>query len=185
MNANEHHITTKTKSRWASVFVLSLLPWLTACAKDVGPPQPPINLRFEVQKAGNRAETEMRIVEEKGYWFDLVYRYQQGDMADAERVRKLAGYSDLDKDNKLLRPGVSTPLRFKLHIIDGTGERLMLEQEISELRTTSYGSGRYTKQITSPLVLKPGRYRVSVESLNDVPELIGTTVELQIASRKL
>lgn len=183
MNDNTRRVPTKP--RWLPIFILSFLPWLTACSKDVGPPQPPINLPFEVQKAGSRVETEMRIVEEKGYWFSLLLRYKQDDMADAERVRKLAGYSDLDKDNKLLRPGVSTPLRFKMHIIDGAGERLMLEQEISELRTTSYGSGRYTKQIISPLVLKPGRYRVSVESLKDVPELIGTPVEFSIGSRKL
>lgn len=162
-----------------TIFMLSFLPCLTACAKDVGPPKPPINLPFEVQKSGSRVETEMRIVEEKEYRFALLLLYKKDAMADFERVRKLAGYSDLDKFGKLLRPGVPVLLKFKINIIDSAGERLMLEQDVSELRTTSMGSGQFNKQIVY-LVLKPGHYRVSVESLRDVPELIGTPVEFQI-----
>ncbi len=167
------------KPRWLSILILAFLPWLTGCANG-SLPKPPIRLPFEVQKAGSRVETEMQIVEEKEYRFGLLFLYKKGDQADGERVRKLAGYSDLDIGGKLLRPGIPTSLRFQIYVIDSAGDRLLLEQDVSELRTVGWGSGRYTKQIVY-LILKPGHYRVSVESLQDVPELIGTQVELQIA----
>ena len=171
---------TNIKPGWLSIFIIAFLPWLSGCANGSQPPKPPIKLPFVVQKAGSKVETEMRIVEEKEYRFSLLFLYKKDDRADGERVRELAGYSDLDMGGKLLRPGVQTPLRLKIHVMDSAGDRLLLEQDILELRTVAAGSGRYTKQVIY-MILKPGQYRVSVESLQDVPELIGTPVELQIA----
>lgn len=176
-NANLVQIST---ARWLSIFILSCLPLIAACAKDIGIRQPPINLPFEVQKAGVRVETEMRIVEEKEYRFALLLMYKKGDGVDGARVGKLAGRYEKDKNGKLIEPGVPVVLRLKIYVIDSSGDRLMLEQDVSELRRTSAGSGQFNKQVAN-LTLKPGHYRVSVESLKDVPELIGTPVEFQIA----
>lgn len=55
----------------------------------------------------------------------------------------------------------------------------MFEQEISELRKTSDAADFFAKQIIE-LTLKPGHYRVSIESLKDVPELLGTPVIFQM-----
>lgn len=173
------------KPRLLPVFMLAFLPWLTACAKDVAPPQPPINLPFEVQKAGSRVETKLQIVEERGYWFSLLFRYKKGDGLDGARVGKLAGRYDKDKSGRLIEPGVPIVLRLKIYVINSSGDRLVLEQDVSELRMTAMGGDHYTKGIIPPLILKPGSYRISVESLKDVPELIGTPVEFQIGYRKL
>jgi len=178
MNDSERRITTK--SRWLFVAMLAFLPWLTACAKDAALPQPPINLPFEVQKAGRKVETEMRIDEEKEYRLALLFMYKKGESADFERVGKLAGRYDKDKSGRLIEPGVPIALRLKIFVIESSGDRLIFEQDVSELRTTSVGSGQFNKQVAY-LILKPGHYHVSIESLKDVPELIGTPVDFQIA----
>jgi len=123
---------------------------------------------------------EVKIVEEKEYRFALLLMCRNGEAADFERVRKLAGRYERDKYGKLIEPGVPIILRLGIYAIEPSGERLVLEQDVSELRRTSAGSCQFNKQVAY-LVLKPGHYRVSVESLIDVPELIGTPVEFQIA----
>ena len=169
MNNNERHAIMT--GRWLSIFLLAFLPWLTACAKS--------NLPFEVQKAGNKVEIEYRAVEHRGYLFDLRLMYKEGDQVDRERVRKLAGRYEKDNNGKLIEPGVPILLRFKIDAIDDSGVQPMLEQEISELRMTSYGADSFDKRIAE-VILKPGRYRISVESLKDVPELVGTPVIFRI-----
>lgn len=177
MNNNQRKFNLKP--RCLSILMLVFLPWLSACANGSQPPKPPIKLPFEVQKAGSKVETEMRIVEEKEYRFALVFMYNKGDRVDGERVRKLAGDAMIDKNGKLVEPGIPILLRLKINVIDASGERQILEQEVSELRLSSYGSDHFNKQIIY-LTLKPGYYRVSLESLMDVPELIGTPVIFQI-----
>jgi len=177
MNDNECHAITT--ARLLSIVVLAFLPWLTACADSTHLPKPPLSFPFEVQKSGSKIETELRIVEDKEYRFALLLLYKEGDQEDRARVRKLAGGHMIDKNGKVIEPGIPILLRFKINVIDASGERPMLEQEVSELRLSAWGSGHFNKQIFY-LALKPGRYRVSVESLKDVPELFGTPVTFQI-----
>jgi len=162
-----------TTGRWSSVLVLAFLPWLTACANA------PSSWPFEVQKAGNKVEVEFKAGEHRGYLFDLRLMYKEGDQVDRERVRKLAGRYEQDNNGKLIEPGVPILLRFKIDVIDDSGIKPMLDQVTSELRMTSHGADSFDKRIIE-VPLKPGRYRISVESLKDVPELFGTPVIFRI-----
>jgi len=150
--------------------ILAFLPFFTACADRTQPPTPPLVLPFEVQKVGSKVETELRIVKRRQYVFSLQFRFNKNDAADRARVKKLVGEDGQFKNGD---PGISTPLRFKISVIDAEGERPMLEQEISELRLRSWGSDCFDKHIDY-VMLEPGYYRISVESLKAVPELDGT-----------
>ncbi len=172
MNNSKHYATPATK-QWLLV-ILALLPWLSGCAQTGQLPKPPISLPFEIQKAGSRVEMDIRIVSAIEYRFSLLYLYNQNDPLDIQRVRKLAGYANLDK------PGVPVLLRLNIRLVDSTGKKLILEQDVSDIRVVAAGAGSYTKKIIY-LNLAPGHYRVSIESLKDVPELIGTPVEFLIA----
>lgn len=173
MNANEHHITTKTKSKWVSVFLLSFLPWLTACANA------PSSQPFLVQKAGNKVELEFRAVEHRAYFFNLRFMYKESDQEDRERVRKLMGGYMTNASGKVTEPGVPIVLKLRIAIVTELGESPILDKEISELRLTSWGGDSFGKEI-AVVILKPGRYRIRVESLRDVPELVGTPVIFSI-----
>lgn len=176
---NKNLVRSITKARWLSIALMAALPWLSACANSAQPPKPPLSLPFEVQKAGSKVETELQIVEDKEYRFTLLFLYKENDEEDRARVRKLAGGQGVDKNFKLIEPGIPISLKVKINIIDSTGERTMFEQEVSELSLSGWGSGRFSKRIIY-LTLKPGHYRVSIETLKDVPELLGTSVIFQI-----
>ncbi len=171
MNNNKRQ--TIVKPGWLFIAMLSFLPWLTACANA------PSSWPFEVQKAGNKVEIEYRAVEHRGYFFNLLLMYKEVNQADRARVRKLVGSYEKDKNGKLIEPGIPIELKFKIYAIDSAGERLMLEQEIPVLGLTSWGGDSFDRQIAM-VILKPGRYRISVESLKDAPELVGTPVIFSI-----
>ena len=162
-------------SRWLAVAMIAVLPWLAACANT------PSSVPFAVQKAGNKIEIEYRAVEHRFYLLDLRLMYKEGDQEDRERVSKLAGRYEKDPNGKLIQPGVPILLKLRIDAIDDSGVRPMLEREISDLRTTSYGSDSFDKRIAT-VPLKPGRYRISVESLRDVPELFGTPAIFRIGT---
>jgi len=171
MSNNERHAITT--GIWLSVFMLSFIPWLTACANTTS------SWPFEVQQAGNKVEIEYQAVEHRGYFFNLRLMYKEGDQEDRARVRKLAGSYEKDKNGKLIEPGTPIELKFKIYTIDSAGERPMLEQKFSVLGLTSWGGDSFDRQIAM-VILKPGRYRISVESLKDAPELVGTPVIFSI-----
>lgn len=156
--------------------VLILLPWFSACAKEAQPPKPPLTLPFAVQKAGSKVETDLRIVEYRPYYFSLRFNFKEGDRADRARVNKLVGD---DYQDKYGDPGVPTPLKLKISVIEPAGERVIVDKEVSGLRLRSWGADNFDKHIDM-IKLKPGIYRVSIESLQDAPELIGTPIALRI-----
>jgi hypothetical protein len=198
---NKHKNMSKIKTIILIVFIVTLgiFLWLSACAihsacdihdihtdnKDAGlPPMPPIELPFEVQKAGAKVETLMRTKEGRiGYNFDLEFKFKKNDPEDRARVNKLTGDASYKKyDGRVTQPGIPIHLRLKIYIIEAAGERPILDKEIhdpQELRLTSGGDDYFCKLIAD-VNLKPGIYRVSLESLKDVPELIGTPVFLSI-----
>lgn len=180
MSKNKNQLITKTKRLF--IAMLAFFPWVTACANDARPPQPPLSFPFAVQQAGSRVETEMRIVERKQYSFRLQFSYKEGNQEDRERVRKLVGSYEKDRNGNLIDPGIPTPLKFKIYIIDASGERLMLERDIPVLGLTSWGGDSFGK-IFAFEILNPGHYRVIVESLKDAPELAGTAITFVIGFR--
>lgn len=161
--------------------VLIIFPWFSACAKDAQPPKPPIVLPFAVQKAGNKLETEIKVAEHRAYLFHLRFLFNENDERDRARVRKLVGGAGIDKYGNLVEPGIPVALRIRINLIDATGEKLILEKEFFELKLSAHADSYFSKQIIG-LPLLPGHYRISIESLMDVPELLGTDIFLIIAS---
>lgn len=178
MNNNERH-AIKT-ARWLSIFMLAFFPWLTACANDAQSPKPPLILPFEVQKAGNKVELELRIVERQTYTFELQYFYKKNDQADRAKAWQLAGGSIKDKTGKWIETGA--PLRLKLKIIRSLegNEQFQFEENISNPRLSSWGSDSLNANLANVL-LGPGIYKVSVENLSDAPKFQGMKIGLRIA----
>lgn len=165
----------KDKLLLFAVLILLPFPWFSACAKDAQPPKPPLTLPFAVQKAGSKVETDLRIVEYRPYYFSLRFNFKEGDRADRARVKELVG----DNEEYGGDHGVPTPLKLKISVIEPAGEREIVDKEVSDLRLWSWGGDNFDKHIDY-IKLKPGIYRVSIESLHDAPELVGTPTVLVI-----
>jgi hypothetical protein len=188
VNMFNFRMMKKKEFKLIGLFLSSLIIFLCilACAKEDEnglPPKPPIEIPFEVHKAGAKVETEMQTVENQSYYiFNLKFKYNEDKQGEWERVYALTGGTGKDKHGRAIEPGVPIHLRLKINSIETEGEKTIFEKEINdpqELRLTSWGKSYFSKQIAG-VKMKPGRYSVSLESLKDVPDLIGTLVFLEI-----
>lgn len=158
--------------------------------------RPPTAL-FSIQKAGNTMEVKLHVGEENVYQFDLEFMFKESDPADRARVSKLVGdapgyiekkigdtYVSEHVFSKGANQGVPTPVRLKINAIGNNGEMTVFDKEIKDSVLTAEGSGGYgfDRRLTW-VRLKPGNYRVTIESLRDCPELIGTDMTLSMGIR--
>lgn len=175
----------KTRRMFCALAALLLWvsPSLASWFGQSDPLKPPIIAPFEVQKVGAVFTTELHVVDHGIYTFILRLCFKENDAEDRKRVRKLAGDYGKDKNGKLIEPGVSIPLRLTISSIDEKGENPLLEREYVEAEMYSYGDDSFDKRIDL-IELIPGRYRIRVESLSNVPELAGTPVYFGIGFRR-
>ena len=162
------------------ITLLFLVLALTTCETRKQPPEPPVTIPFAVQHAGATIETKLLVQEHRPYLFDLVFGFEKKDPNDRERVKKLAGDYGRNQNGKLINPGISVPLNLNINVIDSLGERPIFNLKIVEEEMRGYGADHFLKQIAT-IPLKPGHYRVSVETMRDTPDLIGTFVFLKIS----
>ncbi|MDA8124878.1 MAG: DUF5625 family protein [Deltaproteobacteria bacterium] len=163
------------------IVIMVLFAGITGC-RAAGP-RPPIELPFAIHQAGASVSTELRIVKEQNYPFMLNFMFEENDNADRERVRKLIGYHGKDRQGHFIEPGIQIPLKITINVIDSVGERLFFEKEVLTMGMHGYGASHFTRKIDS-IKLVPGLYRVTVQSLNDVPELVNTIVNLGVYLRE-
>jgi len=160
--------------------IMIMLICFTGCA-TADPTTPPVELPFAVHQKGATVSTELRIIEEGPYRypFDLKFMYNEKDKADRERVRKLVGRYERDARGKLREPGIPIPLKLTISAIDSSasGERFLLKKEVFVGACYAYGRNDFLRRIDEDQSkMSPGIYRVTVQSLKDIPELADTKV---------
>jgi len=160
-----------------SLISLLIFAWLSGCSfeRENGFHKPPLEMPFELQKLGSNIEIEMHITEYKEYVFALDFMYKENDQADRDRVKKLVGDSSHDGDF-----GILTPLHLKISAIDALEGKTILDHEFKKLKLVSWGADNFEKHITG-IKLKPGNYLIMIESLSNIPELVGTQVTFRVA----
>lgn len=156
------------------------LPLFSACNAGDDLPTPPIILPFEVQKAGTKIEAIFRIDEPARYRFKLEFLFNKNDPEDRLRVKKLVGSSGINKyTGRPVDTGIPIPIRIRVFEINDVEERAILDKEVTELALYGSTAERFDKKIVDS-DLSPGQYRVSIDSLEDIPELQKTRVEFAI-----
>jgi hypothetical protein len=142
--------------------------------------RPPLFVPFEAQKAGSTFTTELRVVEHRQYKFALLLQLKKGaTMEDAKQLMRLAGQFGKDKNGKLVWPGISIPLRLKISVIDSSGEKITYDKEMHEEEEQG-GGGMGEEKLIDSIELRPGRYRVSIQSLKNIPELAENPIKFGI-----
>ncbi len=132
---------------------------------------------FPVQNAGAKAEFEIDVREHRAYSFSLFFMFDENNPPDRDRVKKLVGSYETGSNGKPIDPGVSILLRLRVASMGTLPEQVIVDKTVSDMALTSWGANSFSKMIDR-FPLKPGRYRASVESLKDVPELAATQVNL-------
>lgn len=169
-----------TTQRWMLVFI-ALILWLPSSAIAGQPPKPPLILPFAVQREGETVTTELRVVEHRYYLFFLYLWSKKNDPEDRNRVAGLAGAAVKGPDGKLSQSlGIPIPVRLTIIEISSAGERVLYDQATQNEQLIGWGDNFFTEIIVQHIELKPGLYRVSVKSLHNIPELVGTPVSFGI-----
>jgi len=135
----------------------------------------PLQVPYAAERPGERVDVQIDVNREGPYWFTLRFPYKNGDQIDLARVRTLTGDRVRDPSGNVIPSGI--PLKIRL-VVEGPGLTVRYDK-VSNPLLISYGNGYVTKMIDS-LYLKPGTYRLSVESLLRAPELDGLGIQFAI-----
>ncbi|HSM98509.1 MAG TPA: DUF5625 family protein [Gallionella sp.] len=165
------------------IAMLTLFPWLTACADDARPPKPPLFVLFEAQKAGSMFTTKLKVVEHRRYMFTLMLGAKKGEtIEEARRINELAGSDARYKDGTPVSYGIPIPLKLKVSVIEPSGERIIYDKDVHEMEKIGATMFGFEKLIDY-IELKPGLYRIDIQSLNDIPELAESPITFGIFGR--
>jgi len=160
------------------LLLLSIVFGLQACTKDDGFPKPPLILPLYLEKAGNKIETNIRIVKNDAYYFRLRFSYKENDQVDRARVRNLTGDHKTDKSGKALQPGIPNPVRLRVSALEAGQEHEIYVKEVDPI-LTSWGADSFEK-IIGFVRLEPGIYKVELENLRSSSEFNETPVTFTI-----
>jgi hypothetical protein len=121
---------------------------------------PPIVKSINLGSEGVIAEFDFEIKEHWIYRFEISFTYPIGNKNERNRVRKIIGEFELDKNNKPIEPGILTPLNISIFKQDTNS--IIYQKSITPV-LTSWGSDDFGKNI-GHCDLIPGKYTVLIRS---------------------
>lgn len=157
--------------------LLALLPWRRVWSSDRQRVlTPPFSVPFAMDKAGNELSFELKIEVSRGYSFELNFYFK--NESECDRLIKFIGSPVREPSGNIVRyPYLFIPLKFRIDALSSNND---VHAEADHV------TGRMS--VTSTFIfrgilfvnLKPERYRVSVQSLQDIPGLAGADTRLAI-----
>lgn len=139
-----------------------------------------LSLPFEAGRQSASVDTTVRVLVEEDYSFRLKLQAREGDQADIDRVKALAGIGN-PYAGREDSAGIPIPIRLRVSRIRGNAEELLIDRGFSD-HTLEVSAPDPAKGITQ-MSLSRGRYRVRIEALRDIPELAGTPVRFEVFVR--
>jgi hypothetical protein len=139
-----------------------------------------LSLPFEAGRQGASVATTMRVLVEENHSFRLKLQAREGDQADIDRVKALAGVGN-PYAGREDSAGIPIPIRLHVIRVRGSAEELLIDRKFSD-HTLEVSAPNPAKVITR-MPLPSGRYRFRIEALRDIPELAGTPVRFEVSVR--
>lgn len=143
--------------------------------------RPPFAQPFEVWRAEQSIEAEFDVREEVFYAFNLRFFYNPDQPQDRHRVWDLTGGNRRDAaTGEWATPGA--PLVLRLTVVSMTGGQpgaVVHDGDIRQPKETSIGSGVLVSRLQA-IKLTPGRFKVTVRSLQESPSLSGVRTDFQV-----
>lgn len=158
-------------------------------------PTPPLTMPFAANKKGEVIDINLRVKEHRDYMFVLRFgirgrapdkpnvverltRHKEGDPEDRRRVERLINESYFDAQGRFRR---RNELLLTLRVVDiGADQiRTVFDEKIDRYLGGGHGGKTLYRDIAT-VILKPGLYRVRIESLQDVPALDSVPIEFSV-----
>jgi hypothetical protein len=142
----------------------------TTCSDGASSTSSPVRL----DKSGIVSDIVFDINKHTVYYFRLNFAFGEG--ADRDRVLRIVGSQDGSKNRRPSDPGVLTPVKLSIYKIGGKGRELVYVKTIEPF-VTSWSSTEFGK-ILGHCDLRPGKYRLLLESMVDAAEY--STIETRV-----
>jgi hypothetical protein len=181
-NENIKNIDSSFLIIFICMTVCEAFSWFSSTSPSTTLPIPVVKWPFDVSKQNSTVDQEIRIREYRSYYFALRFEFvtkgsQERIEADGDRVLALV---DVDMST-MKHKGINIPIHLKISKPD-TGSllpKLIYEDTILTHGTYAGAFGYHLREIIA-IDLKPGIYRVEVNTIEDRPEFLGTPTYLQI-----
>jgi len=138
---------------------------------------------FAAQVKGAILELDVRVREKRRYSFALQLGFSSSDNSARQRIALLAGSGARRADGTPVDTGLPIPLELSIQLLRSQVETPVYKKRVSEFELKAYGASYYSKEIDR-VWLEPGDYHIRVEALQDIAELQGTPVKLEISYRR-
>lgn len=167
------------KIRYIYKFIALISAFFISSSCTADPPGPPLTNQIDLSKSGERLQLVMKIKEPHYYDFQLRFMFSESDAADRRRVKEIVE-GHLESSSKTDDSyGIKIPLNINIMKIEKGGDILIQESDLSDFKTTSFGSDHFTKTIIR-LDLDPGIYRVIITNKTNIPALEKTQINFSI-----
>jgi len=137
-----------------------------------------VDVQFEAGNKGSVVEAEFTVATRKTYTFYLNLHFRAGNGQNKERVRKLAG-TGAYRDGRQIDTGLSIPVRLRVEQIGNNGVSSILDGVFADHDLEGM-TAHYFSKIMTRIRLEPGRYRATMEALENVPELEDISVHFNL-----
>lgn len=157
--------------------LLALLPCRWAWSSDRQKTlTPPFSVPFAMDKAGNELSFELKVDVSRSYRFQLKFYFE--DHSAKDRLLKVVGGPIREPSGNIVRyPYLFIPLKFR---IDSLSSENDVHAEADHVTNDMSVTSTYIFRVILYVILKPGRYRVSVQSSQDISGLAGADTRLAI-----
>lgn len=132
-----------------------------------------MNVPFDISRSDRSITADVKITEHRPYDFYLNVYYK--DSADLRRVMELTGDGSRYPDGRYGRPGIVVPLHVK---VTSSSEAAIYDDIGNAQGIDIHGFGRdkdgYFSRLVGGVELRPGVYRIEVNTVRNIPEFSGT-----------
>ncbi len=151
-----------------------------ACANEEGYGKLPLTAPFELQKLNTQLGLTFKVTKEDNYSFNLRFQSNNANPDQADRLKLEALMGDRHAgSNEKLSKGAPIAISLKVINIDDDGEHIVADMATQYLAIYSWGWGGFDKEIYR-LSLLPGKYKVTITTLKDMPEFGATRTEFRV-----
>lgn len=159
------------------------LPFVAVAGAGRALPTEPLSFPFRIAEKGTSLSFDFSATKKRRFTFYLKMDVRAGVPGDLARLAKLAGETSYSPAGAVTATAIPTPVRLRIARIENGASTEVFSDEIRQASLMA-SSRTSISLLIGRVELPPADYRVTVESLQDVPELDETPTSFGVFVRR-